>query len=73
MTVTEKQGYFGGGDHPHVPARVRIVYFSIPEGCHVIDGKLYRIADDWETLQRITYPDGSHPTACAFVPVDEPV
>ena len=57
-----------------MPAEVKIVDFSIPEGHHVIDGKLYRWAYDWKTLQDITYPDGSHPTTCALalVPVDEP-
>ena len=70
-TVTEKQGTFGGGKHPRVPAKIRVVDFSIPEGHHVIDGKLYRAVYDWETLQRIVYPDGSHPTACALVPVGD--
>ena len=69
-TVTECKGTFGGGEHPLIPATVMILDFSIPKGHHVIGGRLYRETFDWEELQRITYADGSHPTACALVPVD---
>ena len=71
-TVTSKQGYFGGGGYPQVPVEVKIVDFSLPAGHHVIGGKLYRETFDPKELQRIIYPDGSRPTACALVPVDEP-
>ena len=60
-TVTEKQGTFGGGKHPLVDVRVKFVNFLIPEGHDVINGQLYRMIYDWESLQAITYPDGSHP------------
>ena len=53
-------------------AMVKVVDFLIPQGHDVISGKLYRMIYDWESLQAITYPDGSHPTACAMVPVDWP-
>ena len=69
--VTILEGTFGGGNYPLVPATVRIVDFSIPEGHHIIAGKLYRTTFDWKELRQITLPDGSHPTACALVPVEE--
>ena len=69
-TATEKQGFFGGGKYPTIPVTVRVVDFSIPKGHHVIGGQLYRETFDPEELQRIQYPDGSRPTACALVPVE---
>ena len=66
---TEIQGFFGGGNHPQVPVTIKIIDLSIPEGHHVIGGKLYRETFDWKELQRIVYVDGSKPTACALVPV----
>ena len=71
MRVIKQTGYFGGGDYPVIPATVTILDFSVPDGHHVIDGKLYRTTYDPDELRRITYPDGSHPTACALVPVEE--
>ena len=68
-TVTVKQGFFGGGNYPEVPATVRIVDFSIPDGHHLIGGQLYRETFDPLELQGIFYPDGSRPTGCALVPV----
>ena len=52
-TVTEESGTFGGGKHPLIPARILHFDFSIPKDHHVIDGKLYRVTDDKEALQRI--------------------
>ena len=69
-SVTEKQGTFGGGDHPLIPVTVKIVSFSIPDDCHVIGGKLYRMIYDPKVLQYIVYPDGTRPTACALIPVE---
>ena len=68
-TVEVKHGHFGGGDHPEVPVTVRILDFSIPEGHHVIDGRLYRMTYDPKELAEIVYSDGSRPTACALVAV----
>ena len=67
--VTELQGSFGGGEHPLVPVTIRILDFSLPDGHCRIGGQLYRMVYDPEILAGITYPDGSKPTACAFVPV----
>ena len=71
-TVTKQSGTFGGGKYPLIPTTVLNIDLSIPKDHHVIDGKLYRTIYDWKSLQRITYPDGSHPTTCALVPVDWP-
>ena len=72
-TVTEEQGTAGGGEYPLIPFTVRHFHLNIPKGHHVIGGRLYRETFDPEELLRITYSDGSHPTACALVPVDWPV
>ena len=69
--VIEEEGYFGGGDYPIIPAIVKILDFSIPEGHHVIGGKLYRETYDPKELQNIIYQDGTRPTACALVLVEE--
>ena len=71
MNSTQIQGTFGGGEHPLIPVSVTILDFTLPEGHCIIAGKLYRETFDPEELQRITYQDGSHPTACALVLVDE--
>ena len=68
--MLEETGHFGGGEHPRIPAVVKILDFSIPEGCHLIGGVLYRTVTDPEKLKAIVYPDGSKPTACAMVPVE---
>ena len=70
-TFTELQGTFGGGKYPIVPCTVKILDFSLPEGHHIIGGKLYRETFDPKELQRMILPDGSGPTSCALVPVDE--
>ena len=71
IKVTEQQGTFGGEKHPKIPVRVINLDFSLPKGHHVIGGKLYRETFDWKELQSITYPDGTKPTACALIPVEE--
>ena len=55
------------------PCMVTFVDRPIPEGHQIINGKLYRTTHDWRELQHIILPDGSRPTACALVPVDEDV
>ncbi len=66
-TCTEKSGSVGGGQHPTVPVTAKILDFTIPDGHHVIDGKLYRMTFDAAELENIVFPDGSRPTACALV------
>ena len=70
-SVTVAEGSFGGGDHPTIPVTVRIVDLSIPDGHILVGGRLYRMTHDPEELQRIVYPDGSRPTACAYVSVED--
>ena len=41
-TVTKDEGHFGGGDNPQIPAEVFMLTVAIPEGCHLINGVLYR-------------------------------
>lgn len=71
MNVIEQTGHFGGGNYPAVPVVVRILDFSLPAGCHMIDGKLYRMVYDPQELETIRFLDGSRPTACALVLVSD--
>ena len=68
-TATVTKGTFGGGRYPAVSVNVLLIDCTIPEGHHLIGGQLYRETFDWRELREITLPDGSHPTACALVPV----
>ena len=68
--VITQTGYFGGGKYPKIPVTVKILDFSLPEGHCVIGGREYRTVYDPRELERIVYPDGSRPTACALVPVE---
>ena len=68
-TIRVQHGMFGGGVHPQIPVTVMHLDFSLPKGHHVIGGQLYRETFDPDELQRITYADGTHPTACALIPV----
>ena len=71
ITVTHEKGTFGGGEYPVIEAQVVHISLNIPEGCHVIGGKLYRQVYDPDILKTIRYPDGSSPTTCALLPVDD--
>lgn len=68
--TTELPAQFGGGRFKTIPATVKIVDFSVPEGHIMLGGVLYRVTHDPKELEAIRYPDGSRPTACALVPVN---
>ena len=68
--VTKHAGYFGGGEHPKIPAEVVMLTVAIPPGHHMIGGVLYRETSDPKELESIIYPDGSRPTGYALVPVE---